>query len=214
MKKALFSVLIVLVLLLNCGTVFAQGRGRQADANEPAWQAEARRMRDREPQREREMRRKERQKTHEIRLREREKTRRARDVGQPAGKLGKGKEHQQQLEALQTRMAHEKAKHLRRVARLNRIRGLAAEEDTTKTAIRVDRLLQLEQRRYDHKRQLMDMQRRKIMRIQGRRERVPPPGEKSLREKTRKAVERRARRGRGKGEGKSRKKDAGKKGGE
>ena len=187
MKKGLLSLLIVLVLAWSCGTVFAQGKGKgaggqgkraeklqrehksqQADANEPGGQGKEKRVRERERRRaqplreagreQREMRRKERQKIREIK--------------------GKGKGHQQQLKAFEAQMVHEEAKHRRRIARLKRIRELAAEENDTKTVERVAKLLEMELLRYNRKRQRMQEREQKALQL------APPPGEAGLAEKS------------------------------
>ncbi len=149
-------------------------RGQQADADESSEQDAQIRQRERERERQRgqlEMRRKERQKSRETRRKAREKSESGQDVNRPAGKFGKtksegkgkkaekdtskGKGPQQQLKALDAQMVREEAKHLRRVARLNRIRALAVGEGSTKIVERVGKLLGKEQQRYDLKRQLM-----------------------------------------------------------
>lgn len=157
MKKVLLSLLIVLVLVWNCSEVSAQDKGkakgpggqekakrerksRQADANEPSEQGKEKRVRGRVPERVRELvqrkkHRKERQKIRVMR--------------------GKGKGHQQQLKALKAQMVHEEVKHRRRIARLKRIRELAAKENDTKTVERVIKLLKMELRRHERKRQRM-----------------------------------------------------------
>jgi hypothetical protein len=77
----------------------------------------------------------------------------------------KGREHQQQMKALEKQMMHEEAKHRRRVARLNRIRELAAEEGDTKTLERVDQLLQKEQQHYTRMRERMRVKDERVPQI-------------------------------------------------
>jgi biopolymer transport protein ExbB/TolQ len=77
----------------------------------------------------------------------------------------KGKEHQQQMKALEKRLTHEEAKHRRRVARLNRIRELAAEQGDTKTLERVDKLLQMEQQHYTRKGERMRVKDERVLQI-------------------------------------------------
>lgn len=77
----------------------------------------------------------------------------------------KGKEHQQQMKALEKQWTHEEAKHRRRVARLNRIRELAAEEGDTKTLERVDQLLQKEQQRYIRMRERMQVKDERVLQV-------------------------------------------------
>jgi len=220
MRKALFSV-VVLVLLWNCGTVFAQeqgkakqtneqdkqkrraqkiGRGWQSDANELRRRVEAGRERIRGRRREqRQMRREELLKVREMGRRERA----GQDVNQPAGKLGKGRDYQQQLDALKTQMVHEEAKHLKRIARLKRIRELAVGEAST--IARVDKLMQKEQLRYDRKQQHMRVRMRMPMHMQERGPKALQSGEKRAREKNRGAIEKRSYRRRGGGRSNKRK---------
>jgi hypothetical protein len=174
MKKVLLSLLIVFVLVWNCSIVSAQGKGkgagregkrteksqrkhksRQVDANEPSRQGKEKRVRE---QVQREIHRKDRQKIRVMR--------------------GKGKEHQQQLKAIETQMVHEEAKHRRRIARLKRIRELAAKENDTKTVERVAKLMEMELRRHGHK----------LQRIQEREQKALPLAEKSISEETQKAI--------------------------
>jgi len=54
---------------------------------------------------------------------------------------GKGKEHQQHLQALDKQLRHEQAKQMQRQARLNRIRELAVQKGDTETVARVDKLI-------------------------------------------------------------------------
>ena len=106
------------------------------------------------------------------------------DKGKEKGKAkehitAKGKEHQQQMKALEKQMVHEEAKHRRRVARLNRIRELAAEEGDTKTLERVDQLLQKEQQHYTRMRERMRV----------RDERVPQITDENISREARKTTE-------------------------
>jgi hypothetical protein len=176
MKKGLLSLLIVLVLAWSCGTVFAQGKGkgagrqgkraeklqrkhksRQADANEPGGQGKEKRVRRQEHRR----------KQWETRRKERQKIR-----------VTRGKGHQQQLKSLKTQMVHEEAKHRRRIARLKRIRELAAEENDTKTVERVVKLLEMELLRHNHKRKRMQEREQKALQL----------AEKSLSEEAQKVI--------------------------
>jgi len=84
-----------------------------------------------------------------------------------------GKDITQQLETVQKQIAHENAKHLRRLARMKRIRELALEEGNKDIVKRVDMLRQKEQRRYEHKREILRMRNRMFMR--GRERKVRPP---------------------------------------
>jgi hypothetical protein len=75
---------------------------------------------------------------------------------------GRGKEHQQQLEALDKQLGHEAEKHNRRVARLNRIRELAEKEGKDEIVSRVDRLMDKERSLYDRKRESMLERKKRI----------------------------------------------------
>jgi hypothetical protein len=90
------------------------------------------------------------------------------------GKMGRGKEHQQQLQAKDKQLMHEKSKHLKRAARLNRIRELAEKKGDTKTVQRVDELLKKEKERFSTKQG----------RIEGKIEKT---GQAELKEKAEKA---------------------------
>ena len=152
---------------------------QQVDANEPGGQGKEIQMRKRE---QREVRRKEQQKMREMSGKSKGKSKAGWDVNQPPGKsekgkgksrwkghpvekdTGRGKGHQQQLKMLETQIVHEQAKHLWRVARLNRIRELVTEGDA-KTLERIDKLLEKEQQRYDRNRQGMQERRQKILQL-------------------------------------------------
>jgi hypothetical protein len=198
MKKVLFSVLVVLVVMWSCSIVLAQGRdktrgrrgkgwraervrqkrkGREADANESGGQDKGKRTRDRKrPRKMREMVRK----------------------GKEEFKAGKG--IAQRFEAIQKQIAHEKAKYLRRVARMKRIHELALEEGNEDIVKRVDTLRQKEQGRYERKRRILRVRRRRL--IQAGEEGVRPPnvGRKGRRD-IRKRPYGRKNKGRSKGSG-------------
>jgi len=209
MKNVLFPALIVLVLLWNYGTIFAQSQGKGSDANEQdrltekirtmgrrlppdanelRRQAEIRRLLDRNRE-QREKRRLEQLKAREMARIERERSRGGRDINQPGAQLVKGKDHQQRLEALRKQMDREQDKHLKRIARLKRIRELAVEEDSKQTVTRVDNIVRKELRRYNSKRERMRMRLRMLMRRGGRRRDVVGPNQKRLSEEARKAIE-------------------------
>lgn len=80
-------------------------------------------------------------------------------------RVTRGKGHQQQLKSLKTQMVHEEAKHRRRIARLKRIRELAAEENDTKTVERVAKLLEMELLRHNRKRQRMQEREQKALQL-------------------------------------------------
>ena len=77
----------------------------------------------------------------------REKT--GREVKEKSSAKGKG--HKQQLEAVLKQLSHEEAKHLKRVARLQRIRELAEAKGNIATIERIDKLMGKEQNRYERK---------------------------------------------------------------
>ncbi len=64
---------------------------------------------------------------------------------------GKGKGREQQAQAFQKKQQHEQAKHMERVARLNRIRELAVKKGDTEMVARVDKLIAKEQEVYGRK---------------------------------------------------------------
>jgi len=80
---------------------------------------------------------------------------------------GKGKGAEQQAKAFQKQLQHEQAKHMERVARLNRIRELAVKKGDNETVARVDKLIAKEQEVFG----------RKQVRLQGQpRATLPPAG--------------------------------------
>ncbi|MHC4658578.1 MAG: hypothetical protein ACYS83_05290 [Planctomycetota bacterium] len=233
MKKILFSALVALVLLWNYSSVFAQGKGgdkgpagenkrtkgarevgkarRPVDPNTIRRYPGAKRIPKTGPE-QREMREKRREellKMREERRKERGKNLRRRDIMQPGDELTKGKDHQQQLKALETQLAHEEAKHLKRVARLKRIQELATGENSKQIIARVEKLRQKEQLRYVRKHDRMKRRRDRLMLMQKGRPGVRPPDKKMLKEEARKAMEKRALTEKSKGKTKSEKKGAG-----
>jgi hypothetical protein len=235
MKKILFSVLVALVLLWSCSNVFAQGKGgdkgpagenkrtkgarevgkarRPVDPNTIRRYREAKRIPKAGPEQERirelrEKRREELLKTREERRKEREKNLRGRDIRQPGDELGKGKDHQQRLKALETQLVREEAKHLKRLARLKRIQELATGENSKQILARVEKLRQKEQLRYVRKRDRMQKRKDILTRMQKGRPGVRPPDKKMSKE-ARKAMEKRALTEKSKGKTKSEKKGAG-----
>jgi hypothetical protein len=64
---------------------------------------------------------------------------------------GKGKGQEKQAQAFQKQQQHEQAKHMERVAKLNRIRELAAKKGDTEMVARVDKLLAKENEVYTRK---------------------------------------------------------------
>jgi len=209
MKKSLFLIIIVAVLLWSCSTAFCKGssKGAGGKAEGPAKPVkqpakttvqENRKSRQSDPNQ-----LKAPGKADKSRLREQfrqppAKQKAATDINQPTGKSGKAKPkstvdvnqlsklgkpklkdlvpeiektpghgqlHQQQLQSLQTQLIHEQAKHNSRLARLNRIRLLAAETADTKTVERVDKLLQMENQRFSREQQLMQERQQKVLQL-------------------------------------------------
>ena len=75
----------------------------------------------------------------------------------------KGKGIDEQLKRLQTKISQEQAKHMRRSARLKRIRQLASEEGRTDIINRVDKLQRREIGRYAKKREILTARERRLM---------------------------------------------------
>ncbi len=76
-----------------------------------------------------------------------------------------GKDHQMQLAALKRQIIHEEQKHLKRRARLGRIRFLAVASGNAKMVVRIDKLILREQGRYVSKSGLMGEKKNVIMGI-------------------------------------------------
>ena len=167
MKKVILSLCVVLVLVWSSDSVFAKGNGRGGQGKKTS-------------------RVQEKTKVREI------KTTSTKERGKDKDNVvekGLGKGHKQQLEAIKKQFVREEAKHLKRKARLERIRELAVEEENTKVVERIDKLLGKEQQRYDRKQQ----------RMQKRQQKTLQSGEKGLSEKSSKTTEEGAKEKRGKG---------------
>jgi len=65
--------------------------------------------------------------------------------------MDEGARHQQRLTAIEQQISNEEAKHRDRLARLERIRELAQQQNDTETLARVNKLIEQEQRLYDAK---------------------------------------------------------------
>ena len=214
MKKILFSALIALVLLWNCGAVFAQGRGegrgaRGEDKQTKKVQKKGRGRQtdayERSEQKQLEMRRKDRLKMREMRRKGKEKSKVGEDKGKGKRKgKGKGKGLKEQLETLEMETTKEKAKHLRRLAWMKRIRELAVEGGSTDIVKRVGDLRRKELLRHEHKQQILRTHKRMLMGARGRKGRQPY--DKSVRKDARKDIEKRRYGKKYKGEGKDRSK--------
>jgi len=89
-----------------------------------------------------------------------------------AGKVGAketntagGKEHQQQIMALDKQLAQEKAKYLRNIARLERIRELAVKKSNTEMVKRVDKLMKKAQQINNKKKIQLQEKKRKALQL-------------------------------------------------
>jgi len=171
MRKTLFSVIVVLVLVWSSIGVFAKrgagggreervrGRDRQEEIKQERQEG---RKEEKQQERKQERQKGEEKERQQKQVKEQEKVRQTTETskGETGEKgAGKGREHQQQLRALEEQMVHEESKHLERVVRLSRIRELAGEENDVKAIERADKLLAKEQQRYERKR--LDMEERK-----------------------------------------------------
>jgi hypothetical protein len=216
MRKVLFSLFVVVVALWTSGEALGQkavgedarllqeGRasGARRDVNDPLWQAERERIR--ALARERELAREQQEKRRQELLKMRRETfdEGKRPTAAPEferfrRELEKGMNPQKQLRVLGEQVAREEAKHLKRVACLERIRELASDEASKQIVTRVVVLIRKEQLRYARKRQRLDMRMRMLMRMQERRRQKlpqqPKPG--AAKETTRPAVGKRSARG-------------------
>jgi hypothetical protein len=184
MKKSLFPFVIIVALLWNAGTAFSKDKGT-GDAG-----------RSKQPKNVQENRKGQQDNADKTkgqgkvaRTRRQEQFRQAvgkqkssSDSNQPGAKFakpkkkspvaekdtGQGRLHQQQLKALEGQNLHEQAKHLWRLARLNRIRQLATQENGAKTVERVDKLLQMEGQRYSREQQRVQEKKQKVLQFADR----------------------------------------------
>jgi len=76
-----------------------------------------------------------------------------------------GKEHQQQIMALDKQLTHEKAKYLRKIARLKRIRELAAQQGKTEMVERVDKLVRKAQQINSEKQIRIQEKKQKVLQL-------------------------------------------------
>jgi len=171
MKKILISVMIALVLLFSSSAVDAKGKDKPQDRGqgkkvkkvEEKGKAEdaAQKAKDKEKAAEKAKARQ--GKPEKAKPADKGKAKdKTKAVIEDKGKAAdKGK--QKQLEALKKQLIHEEQKHLKRKARLERIRALAVKEGKTKTVERVDSLIEKEQGRYEPKLNTMKARERKIL---------------------------------------------------
>jgi hypothetical protein len=216
MRKVLFSLIVVVLALWTPGEALGQtaveedarllqearASGARRDVNDPLWQAEQERIR--VLARERELAREQQEKRRQELLKMRRETfdggKRptvAPEFERFRRELEKGMDPQKQLRVLGEQVAREEAKHLKRVACLERIQELASDEASKQIVTRVVVLIRKEQMRYARKRQRLDMRMRMLMRMQERRRQKlpqqPKPG--AAKETTRPAVGKRSARG-------------------
>ncbi len=191
MKRVLLASLVLFIVFLAYAAVIAQGKERgggggqqqktekvgqsekqaKSEANEQSEKGKQREVQTQERTRDRKRGReeptaeqKEQQKQKQKQIQE--KAAQAKEKGKETEKLkAGGKEHQQQLKALDEQLAHEQAKHADRVARLERMRELAAAEGDTKTVARIDKLAEREQQRFDGRLKNVEEKRAKIVEL-------------------------------------------------
>ena len=211
MKKVMLSVFATLFLLGTCGRVWAQGdetgaaeskrerirrqslrSARPAAPNDPRLKVEQERMRQRERDRQlaRQEREKRRQKMMEMRKKNMDEFEKMRSAGSSDQPAGKGRDHQKQLKELQQQLSHAEQKHLERMAKMQRIKELAAQKNSEQTLARVEKLIKREQMRYGRKRQRTQMRINMVKRWEAKESQPRMPDEAKLREDARKAMER------------------------
>ena len=164
MKRTILSLLVVSLLAWTAGAVLAQGQGKgkeqgsgAARANTPGQMAK---VDANAPAAEKKM--------QDAGKGAREKAKDAVEQGQARGKAmredmkGKmaetqGKAHEQQMRAFEKQAQQRTAKHMERLARLNRIRELAVQKGDQNMIARVDKLIAQENQIFD----------RKLLKLQG-----------------------------------------------
>lgn len=172
MKKVLLTVLIIIAVFWSYSVSSAKGEGAGGQENKPSEKFQ-REGRAKGKAAEKDSNNIDKSKMDEGAGKDRSRGEAAEEVvskGKEKGKAkedvaARGKEHQQQMKALEKQLMHEEAKHRRRVARLNRIRELAAEQGDTKTLERVDKLLKMEQHRYTRMGERMQVKDERVLQI-------------------------------------------------
>jgi hypothetical protein len=197
MNKAMFKILTAACLLGCCALSWAQDQGTAqkqdratkdirekaprvvpADPNKARRRAKIQELRRKGRNRElREKRRKELLK----KLKDRQKTR-GRDLP-----IVKGPAQRRQVDALRKRITRQEAKHLRRTARLKRIRQLAKAKNAAEIVGRVDDLLNKEKMRHDRVFRQLRQRMHMFTRMETIEQGGPMPGREKLRQKTQKA---------------------------
>ena len=92
----------------------------------------------------------------------------------------------QSLENITIQLTQENKKHQTRLAKLNRIKVLATEDNNAKTLNRVSKLIAKEQRRYAGKRQRIQNRQRMLERLKARGNEMKGPGKQPM---TKEAIE-------------------------
>lgn len=178
MKKLLITIITAFALICSCQNALAKGGGggskagrnteKQGKAKTQNQQRKQQQKHERHQEHEtaenQKQPRKEQQKQikKQEQKQERHQNRQQQRV-QQAG--GQGKGHQQQLRAVETQMNHEQTKHAERMARLRRIRELAAAEGSTKKIERIDGLMQKELQRHESHRNRLQQQKQKALQL-------------------------------------------------
>jgi len=184
MKKSLFPIITIAILLWNAGTAFSKDKGTGASgrSKQPKNIQENRKGQQDDADKTKGQGKVARTHRQEQFRQAVGKQKSSSDSNQPGAKFGKprGKSpvaekdtgqsrlHQQQLKALESQNLHEQAKHLERLARLNRIRQLATQENDAKTVERVDKLLQMESQRYSREQQRVQEKKQKVLQFTDR----------------------------------------------
>jgi len=150
MKNVMLSVAIIVILVWSCGTVFGKGGGRSREQKSTAGRRTTMSTRKAAEQ----------QRTRE---RTRERQRDQDKVDDETS--GKGKGHKQQLRALEKQIRQNEIKHRRRMARLKRIRRLAAGVDDNEIVKRIDLLLEKERYRYERKHNKINKKRERALQL-------------------------------------------------
>lgn len=160
MKKTLISVLVALVLLWKACGLFAEGKGKGAGQTPRTTKALKQQRPEGVPKGARPAKAPDR--ANAANQASPKNTAKDRDAEKDAAK---GKQHQQQLRAVERQMLHEETKHRQRRARLERIRELALGQGKTDIVERVDKLLRKEQQNYVRRQQKMQQARQKIRQL-------------------------------------------------
>jgi hypothetical protein len=181
MKKMTFLTSAGLILALSFGMSLAKAKegppgGRKADTGQSQLENQRQKQQQDALRARRQQLRERREQIRKARLQARAKA--AQDANTPLAKAEKekgvgrsqttemtkaaGREHLQQAVALEKQLAQELEKHQSRVARLNRIKELAEQQQDAKTVDRVEKLLAKEQQRYQHKYERMQQKGEKV----------------------------------------------------